>query len=229
MEKHALIAAGGKGTRMDSYLPKQFAELAGKPVLMHSLEAFFRYDLNIHITVILAKTLHNQWEEMCIEYDCKIPHQLVDGGPTRFHSVKNGLKYIPDNSLVAVHDAARPLVSGKLIGQLYGFAKKSGNAIPVVDIQDSVRMVDHAMSKPLPRQKVRLVQTPQCFEASLLKKAYNSGYKETFTDDATVVEEMGERLYLVDGEKENLKITTMADFFAAEGILKAGKQQAGNL
>ena len=226
MEKHALIAAGGRGTRMNSSLPKQFAELAGRPVLMHSLNAFFHSDPNTHLTVILPANLHRQWEEICRKHDFQIRHQLVDGGPTRFHSVKNGLKYVPSDCIVAVHDAARPLVSSKLIGQLYEFAKKSGNAIPVTESPDSLRMVDHALSTPLSRQKVRLVQTPQCFQASLLKKAYNSSYKETFTDDASVMEEMGERIYLVDGEEGNMKITTITDLFAAEGILKAGKQQS---
>ena len=229
MEKHALIAAGGKGTRMKSFLPKQFVDLNGKPILLHTLDAFFRYDPNLNITVVLANELHNHWKEICLEHDCETRYQLVDGGPTRFHSVKNGLKHIPNDSLVAVHDAVRPLVSAKLIGRLYDFAQKFGNAIPVIESHDSVRITDHAMSSPLPRQKVRLVQTPQCFHASLLKKAYNTAYKETFTDDASVLQEMGERLYLVEGEKENIKITTTTDLFAAEGILKAGKQQSGTV
>ncbi len=229
MQKHALIAAGGKGTRMKSPLPKQFVELDGKPVLLHSLDAFFQYDPTLHITVVLSRELHNQWKSICHEHDCQIDHQLVDGGPTRFHSVKNGLKHIPNDSLVAIHDAVRPLISEKLIGRLYDFAQKFGSAIPVIESPDSLRMVDHALSSPLPRQQVRLVQTPQCFHASLLKRAYNTGYKERFTDDASVLEEMGERLYLIEGEKENLKITTMTDLFAAEGILNAGKQQTETL
>lgn len=229
MEKHALIAAGGKGARMQSAIPKQFVELDGKPVLTHVLEAFYQYDPNIHLTVILAGEYHNQWKDICQEHGFQMPHQLIDGGPTRFHSVKNGLKHIPNNSLIAIHDAARPLTSVRLIGQLFAFAHKFGNAIPVIESSDSVRMVDHAMSKPLPRQQVRLVQTPQCFHSSLIKRAYNTAYNESFTDDATVLEEMGERLYLFDGEKENIKITTLADLFAAEGILKAGKQQSGTV
>lgn len=223
MEKHVLVAAGGKGTRIQSTMPKQFIELDGKPLLLHVLDAFFHYDPNIHCTVVLSGMHHSRWKDICLKHNCQIKHQLVDGGPTRYHSVKNGLKHIPNDSLVAVHDAARPLISEKLIRRLYDFAQKFGNAIPVIESSDSLRMVDHAMSSPLSRQQVRLVQTPQCFNASLIKRAYNTGYKESFTDDASVLEEMGERLHLVDGEKENIKITTMTDLFAATGILKAGK------
>lgn len=229
MEKHVLIAAGGKGTRMQSSLPKQFIELDGKPVLLHVLDAFIQHDPDLHITVVLPRDLHNQWKNICLEHHCQIRHQLVDGGPTRFHSVKNGLKHIPDNNLVAIHDAVRPLVSEKLIRRLYDFAQKFGNAIPVIESPDSLRIVDHAMSNPLPRKQVRLVQTPQCFQSSLIKRAYNSVYKEIYTDDASVLEEMGERLHLFDGEKENIKITTMSDLFAAAGILNASKKQTGTL
>ncbi len=224
MEKHVLIAAGGRGTRMQSAQPKQFIELYGKPVLLYVLDAFFKYDPNIHCTVILPDTLHNRWKDICLEHDCQIRHHLVEGGPTRFHSVKNGLKNIPDNTIVAVHDAVRPLVSQQLIARLFDFAQKFGNAIPVIESADTVRKVDHAMSTTIPRKQVRLVQTPQCFHASPLKRAYTSNYKNSFTDDACVLEAYGERLYLVDGEKQNIKITTLTDLLVAECLLKSRKK-----
>ncbi len=225
MERHLLIAAGGKGERMQSSQQKQFMELGGKPLLLHALNAFFQYDPNIHFTVILPGIHHNIWKDICQEYNCQIRHQLIEGGPTRFHSVKNGLKSVPNNAVVAIHDAARPLVSQNLIDRLFNFAQKFGNAIPVTEVCDSLRMVDHAMNRSLPRQQVRLVQTPQCFLSSSIKKAYNTSYKNTFTDDASVLEANGERLYLVDGERENIKITTSTDLVVAESIFQYRKQQ----
>ncbi len=225
MEKHLLIAAGGKGERMQTSGYKQFMKLDGKPLLLRVMDAFFQFDPNIHCTIILPDALHQDWQNICNEYGCQPVYQLVEGGPTRFHSVKNGLKHIPDNSLVAIHDAARPLVSQQLITRLFNFAKKFGNAIPTIEVADSVRMVNRAMNTALPREQIRLVQTPQCFHASSIKKAYNTSYKDFYTDDASVLEANGERLYLIDGEKENFKITTMTDLMAADSIFQQRNQK----
>lgn len=214
-----LIAAGGKGRRMASSLPKQFMMLAGRPVLMHVFDAFIKYDPNIRVVLALPEAMHSQWADLCGQFHLFAQHEVVAGGPTRFHSVKNALKQVPEGVLVAVHDGARPLVPLELIARVFTIAERFGNAIPVAEVSDSVRVVDHAMSSPVDRSRVRLVQTPQCFRSSLLKKAYHQSYRESFTDDASVLESQGERLYLVDGRPENIKITTPLDAKIAEALI----------
>ncbi len=219
MQKYVLIAAGGKGGRMASSLPKQFMMLAGRPVLMHVFDVFMKYDPNIRVVVALPDALHGRWADLCRQHHLFAQHEVVSGGPTRYHSVKNALKHIPEGVLVAVHDGARPLVPLELIARVFTIAERFGNAIPVVEVNDSVRLVDHAMSSPADRNRVRLVQTPQCFRSSLLKKAYQQTYRESFTDDACVLESQGERLYLVDGKPENIKITTPLEAKIAETLI----------
>lgn len=225
MQKYVLIAAGGNGTRMDSKTPKQFLELSGKPLILHAIDTFLKYDQNIRIVLILPEGLHPTWNKLCQKRGMHFQHVLSLGGPTRFHSVKNGLRHVDDNSIVAVHDAGRPLVSLELISRVFNMAEKFGSAIPVTDVFDSVRLVQNAMSKPLDRKQVRLVQTPQCFNATLLKKAYTQNYRESFTDDATVFETLGERLYLVEGSRENIKITLPVDLITVEALLKNRKSK----
>ncbi len=219
MQKYLLIAAGGKGSRMAAEQPKQFIKLANKPLLVHVFDAFQKYDPNIEIVLVLSPSLHAQWTEISKEYSIYTNHKIIDAGPTRFHSVKNGLMQVPDHALVAVHDAARPLIPLSLIAKTFTIAGKFGNAIPVTQPADSVRSVSNGNSSPLPRQNIRLVQTPQCFKSSILKKAYNISYHERFTDDATVLEAAGERLFLVYGSPENIKITTATDLSMAKGLL----------
>ncbi len=221
MQKHVLIAAGGLGTRTGSSRPKQFAEICKRPVLLHVLDAFLKYAADIQLVVVLPEKLHQEWQGICKKHRFHAQHQLAISGPTRFHSVKNGLKYIPDNALVAIHDAARPLVSLDIISRVFYFAGKFGNAIPVVETNESLRIIDHAMSSPLPRERIRMVQTPQCFKSSLIKNAYNKNYQESFTDDASVLETEGERLFLTEGERENIKITNPADLLIAEALFAA--------
>ncbi len=225
MQKYVLIAAGGNGVRMDSKTPKQFLDLSAKPLVLHSIDTFLKYDQNIRIVLILPEELHQPWNKLCQQRGIHIQHILSFGGPTRFHSVQNGLRHVEDNSIVAVHDAGRPLVSLELISRVYNMAEKFGSAIPVTDVFDSVRHIQNAMSKPLDRKHIRLVQTPQCFNASLLKKAYNQSYRESFTDDATVYETLGERLYLVEGNRENIKITMPIDLITAEALLRKRKSK----
>jgi 2-C-methyl-D-erythritol 4-phosphate cytidylyltransferase len=229
MQKYVLITAGGTGTRMKAGRPKQFLLLAGKPLILHSVDTFLKYDSNIQFVIVLPELLHHQWEKVCHEYGMHIRYQMVFGGPERFHSVKNGLQYIPDNTLVAVHDAARPLVSLDIIARTYHIAEKFGNAIPVADITDTVRITDHSASSPLPRERIKLVQTPQCFRSELLKKAYNKNYTESFTDDATVLEADGARLYLTEGHSTNIKITTPTDLLIAKALIRSKESAARRL
>ncbi len=227
MDKHVLITAGGMGLRFGSSPPKQFSPLLGKPLLVHALEAFVSYARDIHIVVVLPEAFHDHWQTACKEHKVLIKHRLALGGPTRFHSVKNGLRHIPGGALVAIHDGARPVVPKELISRLFHYATLFGNAIPVVPVEDSVRLAGHAMSKALDRETLRLVQTPQCFRSSLIKEAYQQNYHERFTDDASVLESRGERLFLVDGAKENIKVTTKTDLRVAEALLRNTGSEAG--
>lgn len=220
MQRFVLITAGGSGTRMHSDLPKQFHEIAGLPVLMHTFRAFMDFDPDLAYVLVLPETHWDYWKELCLEHDFRQPHHLANSGPTRFHSVKSGLRLVPDEALVAIHDGVRPLVSAKVIEQVFYSAGKFGNAVPAVKVSDSLRLIDHALSQPLPREKVRKVQTPQCFRASLIKKAYNRNYSEEFTDEATLLEADGHRIYLVEGNPENIKITTKSDLKIAEALLR---------
>lgn len=229
MQKYVLITAGGTGTRMEAGRPKQFLLLAGKPLILHSVDTFLKYDSSIQFVIVLPESLHQQWEETCHEHGIHIRHKIVFGGPERFHSVKNGLQHVPDNTLVAVHDAARPLVSLDIIARVYHIAEKFGNAIPVADVSDTVRITDHSSSSPLPREHIKLVQTPQCFRSELLKKAYNKNYTESFTDDATVLEADGARLYLTEGHSTNIKITTPTDLLIAKALIRSNKSPARRL
>ena len=223
MKKYALIVAGGVGSRMHATLAKQFIELAGKPILMHAIQAFLSYDPEIILIVVLHESLETQWQKLCKKHRFHHHHQVISGGPTRFHSVKNGLRHVADDALVAVHDGVRPLVSKETIARVFLFAGKFGNAIPVAAPADSVRLVEGAISTPLSREAVRLVQTPQCFVAGRLKKAFNRSYLVSFTDEASVLEVDGERLYFVEGNHENIKVTHPSDLVFAEAILSNKK------
>lgn len=221
MQKYVLITAGGTGKRMGHQEPKQFHLLNGKPLILHSIDTFLKYDPGIHFVIVLPEFLQPRWDQLSHEHGVHIRYKLAPGGPARFHSVKSGLKHIPDNALVAVHDAARPLVTLDVIARVFNIAEKFGNAIPVTETADSVRLIDHSNSTPVPRERIRLVQTPQCFRSELLKKAYDKSYNESFTDDATVLEAEGSRLYLVEGHRNNIKITTPTDLIVAKAIIDA--------
>jgi 2-C-methyl-D-erythritol 4-phosphate cytidylyltransferase len=217
--KYVVITAGGAGVRMNTHLPKQFLELNGNPVIMHTINRFVSYFSDIRIILVLPAAQIENWKKLCDKYNFQTRHLLVEGGPTRFHSVKNGLTHVPDNSIVAIHDGVRPLVSTKTISEVYRFAEKFGNAIPVVDVSESVRMVDGPLNKVIDRCALRIVQTPQGFKSELIKKAFNVSYRETFTDDASVLEFSGERIYLVQGNPENIKITKPSDLLIAEALV----------
>jgi 2-C-methyl-D-erythritol 4-phosphate cytidylyltransferase len=219
MKNNVIIVAGGKGLRMGSDLPKQFIPIGGKPVLMHTIEAFYRFDGDIRIVLVLPVSHQDYWKGLCKEYGFTIPHVIASGGETRFHSVKNGLAYIEDG-IVGVQDGVRPFGSADMIRRCFDAALTYPAVIPVIDSADSLReMVDNERSRIIDRSMIRLVQTPQVFHTDILKKAYETDFRETFTDDASVVEAMGVDIHLVKGEVTNIKITTPFDLKVGELII----------
>lgn len=221
MQLHVIIVAGGSGSRMKADVPKQFLILKGKPVLMHTIERFFEYKPEVHCIVVLPQEHIERWSELCNEHSFSLPHQVIAGGKERFFSVLNGLSAVHDSAeaLVAVHDGVRPLVSVETIRSCVNKAKISGCAIPVCASKDSVRMVEGHKSEIVDRNKIRLVQTPQIFLCNQLKKAYSTRFQDAFTDDASVYEYSGGKVHLVEGNEENIKITTPTDLKIAEMFL----------
>jgi len=222
-QNYAIIVAGGSGSRMQSGVPKQFLLLKGKPVLMHTIDAYFNSTVQPLIILVLHPDFHAYWEQICKEHNFTVPHQLIKGGETRFHSVKNGLDVIPDNvdTIIAIQDAVRPLTSGQIINESYKYAAMHGNAITAVKSRDSVRQLKNDCSVSLLRDEIYLVQTPQTFQSSQIKKAYLQPYDAKFTDDASVVEETGVTIHLVEGSYRNIKITFPEDLAIAEMLLKS--------
>jgi 2-C-methyl-D-erythritol 4-phosphate cytidylyltransferase len=219
-QKIALIVAGGKGERMNADIPKQFLEIQGKPILMHTLEAFLHFDPSMRLILVLPATQIEFWESLCKKHDFTLQHQIVEGGSARFYSVKNGLDMIDVPSTVAVHDGVRPLVSMETIARCFDAAEKFEAAIPVIDLVDSIRQLTENGSQSVDRSSYKLVQTPQVFDTQLLKKAYEQDFSPLFTDDASVVEAMGKHVQLVEGNRENIKITTEFDLKIAELFAK---------
>jgi len=221
MQKYTIIVAGGKGNRMKSETPKQFLVLDGTPILMHTIKAFHLCDPNIKLTVVLPTDQIAFWQELVQHHNFKIKHEIVNGGSSRFDSVKNGLDSIKStNGLVAIHDGARPLVTRETINNTFGTALKHGNATAAVDLKDSLRKVKKNNSKTVDRSEYKIIQTPQTFNLQLIKKAFNEAKGNSFTDDASVLEKYGESIHLVDGDYSNLKITTPSDLILAKSILK---------
>jgi 2-C-methyl-D-erythritol 4-phosphate cytidylyltransferase len=207
---------------MLSAVPKQFLLLSGKPVLMHTINDFYNSGAQAEIIVVLHVDYHRRWRELCDEHGFHVPHQLVSGGETRFHSVKNGLDIIPDGPdvLIAVHDAVRPLTGPQIINEAYKHAAAHGNAVAAVKSRDSVRQLKNGVSSSLLREEIYLIQTPQTFRSSQIKKAYLQPYSEKFTDDASVVEQTGETINLIAGSYRNIKITFPEDIGIAECLLE---------
>ncbi len=221
LRKYALILAGGSGLRMGYPLPKQFIELAGKPILMHTLEKFSSYDTQIDIVLVLPSEHADLWQQLCIKHNYKIPHRIASGGKERFHSVQNGLELIETDGIVFIHDAVRPLVSLQTLGRCLETAHLTGNALPVISVSESVRFVENETSQPIDRSKIMLVQTPQTFRVSLIQEAYRQPFDAKFTDDASVLENMGHTVHLAEGNRENIKITWPSDLIWAESILSS--------
>jgi 2-C-methyl-D-erythritol 4-phosphate cytidylyltransferase len=221
MKYYAIIVAGGSGSRMQSSVAKQFLLLNGKPLLMHTIQAFNRCPLNPEILLVLNIHQHSYWEELCAAHNFDISHQVIKGGEQRFHSVKNGLKAIGGKGIVAVHDAVRPLVSSDLILRSYRNAEELGNCIPGITPSDSVRRIlDDGTNEALNRNELTLVQTPQTFNVDVLKKAYQVPFRNEFTDDASVAEYSGHSIHLIEGERENIKITYPEDMEIAAIFMK---------
>ena len=220
MKKHAIIVAGGKGLRMGSDIPKQFLEVAGLPVLMHTINTFSRCMPGINIILVLPQSQQAFWKELCATHCFSSPVQIADGGETRFHSVKNGLRFVgrEEESLVAVHDGVRPFAGQDTIRHAFKTAEETGAAVPVVPCVDSVRIDTPEGTKAADRGKIHLVQTPQVFLASLLHRAYAQDFTPQFTDDASVVESIGHPVTITSGNRENIKITTPFDIMVAQAI-----------
>ena len=221
---YAIIVAGGKGLRMGGEIPKQFIPVAGKPILMHTLEKFQRFGESLvgtgglEIILVLPKEQQEYWAELCTKYSFKVPHTVVNGGETRFHSVQNGLKAIPDcaEGVVGIHDGVRPFVSLDVIKRCYQEARVKKAVIPVMPVTDTLR--DVTQGKNVYRENYKIVQTPQTFDIQLLKAANQQPYSEAFTDDASVVEAIGQEVTMVEGNRENIKITTPFDLKIADVI-----------
>ncbi|HKK42235.1 MAG TPA: 2-C-methyl-D-erythritol 4-phosphate cytidylyltransferase [Bacteroidales bacterium] len=219
MDLYVVIVAGGSGKRMGADIPKQFINLAGRPVLMHTIERFKAFSESVEIITVLPENQLRYWIDLQKKHSFDVPHTLVKGGSHRFLSVRNGLRFVNTPSLVAIHDGVRPFVSIDTIRRCFAGAEKHGNAIPAVAPSDSLRIITDYGSKPVNRMQVRQIQTPQVFKSELIKKAYKQDYIADFTDDATVLEKMGEKINIVDGNRENIKITNPEDLLISSALL----------
>lgn len=220
MKKYVIVVAGGKGLRMGGEFPKQFIPVKGKPVLMRTLETFYACDPNIELIVVLPVEQRSYWEHLCAEYGFTLSHRIAAGGETRFHSVKNGLALVEEDGVVGVHDGVRPFVSAEVIADCYAQAVTLQAVVPVTDVVETVRhLLSEGGSETVSRNDYKLVQTPQVFTVELLKRAYAQDYKPFFTDDASVVEALGQPVHLVSGNRENIKLTTPFDLKVAESLI----------
>ena len=239
---YVIIVAGGKGLRMGSDIPKQFLPIGGKPVLMRTLERFREYDADLQIILVLPEAQQDYWHQLCEEYHFDVAYTLANGGQTRFHSVQNGLAKVPDDAegVVGVHDGVRPFPSIEVIRNCYETARTAKAVIPVIPVVETLRHISsngqtrtdtdkkeslspevrcQKESRTVPRDEYRLVQTPQTFDIQLLKAANRQPYNDGFTDDASVVESYGHQITLVEGNRENIKITTPYDLKIAEVLI----------
>lgn len=221
MKKAIIVVAGGKGLRMGGEIPKQFLPVAGVPVLMRTLHQFYTYDNSIELILVLPASQQAYWKELCLTHHFTLPYQLADGGETRFHSVQNGLAKVTHAALVGVHDGVRPFVATAVVARCFEQAALHGAAIPVIDVVETVRQLTEGGSVTVPRDCYKLVQTPQVFQAALLRQAYEQPFTDAFTDDASVVEALGESIQLVAGNRENIKITTPFDLKLAALLVHA--------
>jgi 2-C-methyl-D-erythritol 4-phosphate cytidylyltransferase len=224
MRRFVIIVAGGSGRRMGSEVPKQFLRLAGKPLLMYTLARFHEWDAGAELVLVLPATYYIYWQQLCREFAFNLPYRVVEGGDTRFQSVSNALALLDgaEDALVAVHDGVRPFVSNEVITACFAEAERSGAALPVIKPIDSLREnLGSGFSRPVDRNHYFCVQTPQVFRLQLLKSAYKQTYRDSFTDDASVVEAAGSEVKMVDGDRDNIKITTPIDFLLGEALLSS--------
>lgn len=223
MTKYAIIVAGGKGLRMGADLPKQFIPIAGKPILMHTLECFAHADSTIQIILVLPQSQQAYWKSLCEKYQFDVHHLIADGGETRFHSVSNGLKLINNGkeTIIGVHDGVRPFVSSEVINRCYRLAETHQAVVPAIDVVETLRhLPDEGHSVTVPRSEYKLIQTPQVFNGEALLQAYRQPFQSIFTDDASVAEALGINITLTTGNRENIKITTPFDLTIAEALLQ---------
>lgn len=220
-KKTAIIVAGGKGERMNSEIPKQFLELGGKPILMHTLEKFYQFSNEMELILVLPSAQIDFWKKLCAKHQFSMKHKIVEGGRTRFNSVKNGLSVVENKGgLIAIHDGVRPLVNVETIRRTFDSAEEFGASIPVVNVIDSMRKVTESGNVAVDRDAYKLVQTPQVFQSEVILKSYEQPFNEQFTDDASVVEAADYSVKLVEGNRENIKITHVQDLQLAEILLK---------
>ena len=217
---YVIIVAGGKGMRMGTELPKQFLPVAGKPVLMRTIERFCQFSRDLNFIVVLPQSQQAYWHSLCRKHHFTIPHTIINGGDTRFASSKNGLSHIPNNAqgLVAIHDGVRPFVSVDVISRCFNEARASGTAVPVIPAIDTLRQVNTETGETFTvnRSLFRAAQTPQVFDIVLAHRAFSQPYRDSFTDDASVIESLGVKISMVEGNRENIKLTTSFDLKVAE-------------
>lgn len=220
MKKFVVIVAGGSGNRMGTEIPKQFLELCGKPVLMHTLQVFHDFDPESRLILVLPTAQQEFWSDLCLKHQFSLFHEVVSGGATRFDSVKNGLSLIDELGIVFIHDGVRPLVSNETLRRCLETAEKSGNAIPVLPVNESLRKLDGGQNISVDRSQFFSVQTPQTFRSQQILEAFKQEFDPAFTDDASVVEKAGFSINMVEGNRENIKLTTPSDLIIAEAFLK---------
>ena len=220
MNKSVIIVAAGAGSRMNASVPKQFIELDGKPILMHTILRFHEYDPGITIILVLSENEIETWNNLLKKHSFTIKHTIVKGGEKRFHSVKNGLRAITEKCVVAIHDGVRPFCTLALIKRCFDEAEINSNAIPAIPIFETIRNVEGERNFIVNRDNFRIIQTPQCFDSYLLIKAYQNNRTENFTDDASVFESDGNKINIVEGEKNNIKITIQEDLIIASALNK---------
>ncbi len=220
MKEYVIIVAGGKGTRLKSAVPKQFLLLAGKSILLHTIEAFYRYSATITVILVLPETDFEKWNSIVRDFQFTRPVILQQGGDSRFQSVKRGLEKIEGDGLVAIHDGVRPLVSEAMISDSFRLAAKNKNAVAAVSLKESIRMKEGDVTKAMDRSQFNLIQTPQTFDVQLIKEAYQTNEDPSLTDDASVAERNGQTIFLFEGSYSNIKITTAEDLIVAEALMK---------
>ncbi|MBC8004577.1 MAG: 2-C-methyl-D-erythritol 4-phosphate cytidylyltransferase [Verrucomicrobia bacterium] len=220
MKKFVIIVAGGSGLRMGTELPKQFLELCGKPILMHTLQLFYDFDPQSRLILVLPEAQQELWAALCLKHSFNLHHSVASGGPTRFHSVQNGLQLVDDKGLVLIHDGVRPLVSIDTLDRCCQMAETLGNAIPVLPVTESLRKLEGTQNLAVDRSLYFSVQTPQTFQSAQIMESYEQSYEPTFTDDASVAERAGFKIHMVEGNTQNIKITTPTDLMIAEAFIK---------
>ncbi|MBN1464110.1 MAG: 2-C-methyl-D-erythritol 4-phosphate cytidylyltransferase [Paludibacteraceae bacterium] len=220
MKLYALIVAGGSGSRMKTDIPKQFLMLNGLPVLMHTINKFYQFNAQIETILVLPESQAESWKNLCLKFQFEIKHRVVFGGSNRFMSVRNGLDAINDNGIVFIHDGVRPLVSAGTINRCLETTLEKGNAVPVLPVVESLRMLEQGTSSMVDREKFVSIQTPQTFYVDEIKAAYAQGYDSQFTDDTSVLQRSNKPIYMVKGNRENIKITHPVDLIIAGALIQ---------